>query len=98
MSLRRAISKWLAPEVYRVEERYWFLRQQLSEAQTWLGYDFPEIDEAIFWAKASEVNHFRALGAETVAAVPGKPWIWTISDFREHLRSKRPLPAGEVKP
>lgn len=87
MSIRETLARWLAPDAFRTVERYHYLRSQLSDAQMWLGYEFPDVDAAIMWAKVSEVNHFRAVAAPSVAAVPGKPWIWTISDFREHLRA-----------
>jgi hypothetical protein len=87
MTIRTTLARWLAPEAFRTVERYHYLRATLSEAERWLGYDFPEVDATIMWAKVSEVNHFRALDAPSVAAVPGKPWIWSISDFREHLRA-----------
>lgn len=84
--VRLTIARWLAPDIFNRSDRYGYLRNALSEAQRWLGYDFPEVDATIHWAKASEVNHFRKLDAPSVPTVPGKPWIWSISDFREHLR------------
>lgn len=89
MSIKNAIACWLAPEVFERSERYYYLRDTLSDAQMWLAYEWPEVDTVIFWAKVSEVNHFRKLGVPSVAAVPGKPWIHTISDFRDHLRKAR---------
>lgn len=96
MSIRTTIARWLAPEAFRTAERYWFLRLMLADAQSWLGYDFPEVDEAIFWAKVTEVNHFRGLDEPCREAVPGKPWIHSISDFREHLRAKRKAALADV--
>lgn len=89
MTFREALARWLAPEAFRTVERYRYLRSQLSDAQMWLGYEFPDVDAAIMWAKVSEVNHYRGLSDPSVEAVPGKPWIWSISDFREHLREER---------
>ena len=89
MSIREIIARWLAPDAFRTVERYHYLRSQLSDAERWLGYEWPEVDAAIMWAKASEVNHFRGLDDPKVETIPGKPWIWSISDFREHLREQR---------
>lgn len=89
MSIREILARWLAPDAFRTVERYHYLRRQLAQAAHWCGYEFPEIEAAVFWAMVSEVNHFRPLGTEAVAAVPSKPWIWSISDFREHLRTSR---------
>ena len=88
MSLRKWLASKLDPETARDARAHWHLRMKLDEAATWLGYDFPMIDEAIFWAKVANVNHFRQSEAEYVHAVPEKPWIHTIGDFREHLRKK----------
>lgn len=94
MSLRETVARWLVPDAFRTVERYHYLRRQLEEAAMWLGYEFPEVDASIRWAKVSEVNHFRGIDEPSVAAVPGRPWIWSISDFREHLRdAKKALPA-----
>jgi len=100
MSLKTLIARWLDPDAYRTVERYHYLRARLSEAQQWLGYDFPEVDATIMWAKVSEVNHFRRLDQDAVETVPGKPWIWTVYDFREHLRSAhraKPVQASQPK-
>lgn len=89
MSLKTIISRWLDPEAHEKAERYWRLRSYLDDAQRWLGYEWPEVDQAIFWAKVSEVNHFRKLGAPVVEAVPGLPGIHGIDQFRQHLREAR---------
>jgi hypothetical protein len=96
MSLKERIARWLAPDAFRTVQRYHYLRDQLSEAQMWLGYEFPDVDAAIMWAKVSEVNHFQALSDPSVEAVPGKPWIWAIWDFRDHLRAMRSTPPGRT--
>lgn len=92
MTLRKWLASKIDPEMARDARAHWYLRMKMDEAATWLGYDFPMIDAAIFWAKVSTVNHFRLSEAEYVHAVPEKPWIHQISDFREHLR-KTYLPA-----
>jgi hypothetical protein len=85
-SCRHRIAIALHPELARDAERHWYLRLKLSELQDWLGYDFPDIDAAIHWAKVCERNHYRPLGADAVSPVPDKPWIYGISEFREHMR------------
>lgn len=86
MGLREIIARWLAPEAFRTVERYHYQRACQSEAYRWLG-EFPDVCATIEWLRVSEQNHFRKLGEDAFAAVPGKPWIWQISDFREHLRA-----------
>lgn len=93
MTFREWLAGKLAPEMAREARAHQHLRMKLSEATTWLGYDFPVVDEAIFWAKVSSANYFRMSEDEYVHAVPEKPWIHQIGDFREHLRKKYPPPA-----
>ena len=88
MSIRYWIAKKLAPDIAKDAKKYHYLRTKLDEARTWLGYDFPEVDAAIFWALVSEVNHFRSIENDAISPVPSKPWIYNINDFREHLRKE----------
>ncbi|MEH3121149.1 MAG: hypothetical protein PGN16_04080 [Sphingomonas phyllosphaerae] len=87
MSLRKAIAARLDPETAKAARKHWFLRNRLTEAAEWLGYDFPVVDAVIHWAKVSEVVHFASLDDKLPEHVPGKPWVHAIHDFREHLRA-----------
>lgn len=86
MSARKRLAAWLDPDTAKDARRHLFLRVRLSEASDWLGVDFPVVHAVIRWAMVSEAVHFATAEDDSPAHVPSKPWIYHISDLRDHLR------------
>jgi hypothetical protein len=83
---KQQLIEWLNPEHEILQRKYQDLANKVSEARWWMGYDFPDVAAATRWIQASHANY---CGGKA-EAVEDKPWIHTISDFREHMRAQKP--------
>ena len=96
MGLKETIARWLAPELARNADRYWFLSNELGDVHRWLG-EFEDVRAVIDWLLVRERNHWRKRDEPEVES----KWHWNMPHFREQLRRRRltpnPSSEGEVK-
>lgn len=89
--IREWLARKLAPEAFEDAERYAYLQRRLDDLQQWCGFDSPEIDRAVLWARKSLRVHFMPL-AEFHEHCAAKRFdithVGDISQFREELRAR----------
>lgn len=81
--IKQALIEWLNPEHEILQRKYQDLINKVGEAQWWMGSEFPEASKTAKWIYASHAQYC----GRNVHAVEDKPWINTISDFREYMRT-----------
>ena len=82
MKIIRQIAAWLAPDMARNEQRYYYLRNQVSDAHRWLG-EHKDAADLAQWLLELDADHWRALGTSPIGTLPSR-----IDDFREVLRRR----------
>lgn len=84
MTIRERLARWLAPDMARDAEKYFYLWNQVDDAHKWLSYEFKEAGDVLLWIKMTEQDHWRALGTPA-----RNPWPSRIDYFRERMRAIR---------
>ena len=76
------------PEYWNYKRKYRYLQQRVDEARYWLA-EFPEASLAMRWVQAADHFYWNDGSKPAFNVIEDRPWIHSISDFREYLRAAK---------
>ena len=86
-AIRKALARWLYPQVFQSERAYIQMKAEAVDAYHWLRRH-PDAAQSLRWLLDRDHNRNRPLGAPAIGELPSD-----ISGFRDMLASRRNDPA-----